>query len=138
MKVFIDTGAFHALANKSDSLHELVVAVYQDIVDQNSSLYTSNYVIDETVTLIRARVSHKAAMVFMNGFDISRIRLLRVTEKDERVAKRIFSTYKDKEFSFTDCTSFALMDRYGINASLSLDKHFSQYGYKHSVKHLLR
>ena len=138
MKVFIDTGAFHALANKSDSLHDLVVAVFQEIVDQNAALYTSNYVVDETVTLIRARVGHKAAVVFMNSFDISRIRVLRVTEADERASKQIFITYKDKEFSFTDCTSFALMDRHGIDASLSLDKHFSQYGYKHPVKHLLR
>ena len=138
MKVFIDTGAFHALANKSDSLHELVVAVYQDIVDRNAALYTSNYVIDETVTLIRARVSHKAAVVFMNSFDLSRIKLLRVTDVDERSAKQIFITYKDKEFSFTDCTSFSLIDKHDINATLSLDKHFSQYGYKHPIKHLLR
>ncbi len=138
MKVFIDTGAFLALANKSDSLHDLTATVYREAVDQNATFYTSNYVIDETITLVRARANHKAAVAFINSLDISRIKILRVADRDERTAKDIFIKYRDKDFSFTDCTSFALMDKHPINSALSLDKHFSQYSYKHTVKHLLR
>jgi len=138
MKVFIDTGAFLALANKRDSLHELTATVYQETLEQNATLYTSNYIIDEAITLIRARVEHRAAVAFIKNLDISGIKVLRVTEADEHGAREIFIKYKDKEFSFTDCTSFSLIDKHSIDSILSLDAHFSQYSYKHTVKHLLR
>ena len=137
MKSFIDTGDFLAIADKSDTFHELSVAAYQKLVEQKAILYTSNYIIDETITLIRARVNHDAAVAFIKGLDASNIRILHVTEKDEHSAKEIFIKYKDKDFSYTDCTSFAIIDKYSIDAALSLDEHFSQYGYKHRVSHLL-
>lgn len=137
MKVFIDTGAFLAISDKSDTHHKTAVSAYQKIVDQKASLYTSNYVIDETITLIRARVSHTAAVAFIKNFEVSDIKVLRVAEKEERMAKKIFIRYKDKGFSFTDCTSFALIEGHSIDAVLSIDEHFEQYGYSHHVKHLL-
>jgi predicted nucleic acid-binding protein len=54
--------------------------------------------------------------------------LLRITEEDEERAWRIFRQYDDKAFSFTDCTSFALMERLDINAVFAFDDHFLQYG----------
>lgn len=137
MKVFIDTGVFLSISDKSDAFNKLVSSVYQRVVEQNAILYTSNYIIDETITLIRARVNHKAAVAFIKGFDISNIRVLRITEGDENSAREIFIKYKDKNFSYTDCTSFALIDKHSIDSILSFDEHFNQYTYKHTVKHLL-
>jgi len=137
MKIFIDTGAFLALADNSDFFHDFTTSAYQKILKQKAIVYTSNYVIDEVITLIRSRVGHDAAVAFIKGFEISRINVLRITEIDEDSAKNIFTKYKDKQFSFTDCTSFALIDRYAINAVMSLDEHFGQYGYRHTVRHLL-
>lgn len=137
MKVFIDTGAFLALADNSDFSHDITTSVYQKILKQKAIVYTSNYVIDEVITLIRSRVGHDAAVAFIKGFEISKIPVLRITEIDENLAINIFIKYRDKKFSFTDCTSFALIDRYAINAVMSLDEHFSQYSHKHTVMHLL-
>lgn len=138
MKVFIDTGAFLALADNSDFSHDFATSVYENILKQKAIVHTSNYVIDEVITLIRSRVGHDAAVAFIKGFEISKIHVLRITEIDENLAKNIFTKYRDKKFSFTDCTSFALIDRYVMNAVMSLDEHFGQYSYKHTVIHLLR
>jgi predicted nucleic acid-binding protein len=40
----------------------------------------------------------------------------------------MFRQYEDKGFSFTDCTSFALMERLDINTVFAFDDHFVQYG----------
>lgn len=104
MKVFIDTGAFLALADKADAFHKTATDVFQDVVQQKALLYTSNYIIDETITLIRAKVGHKAAVLFIKGISASNIKELRISEEDEGAAKEIFIKYKDKTFSFTDCT----------------------------------
>lgn len=137
MRAFIDTGAFLAIADKSDTFHEMAANILQELTEQKAILHTSNYIIDETITLIRARVNHNAAVAFIKGLEVSNIKVLHVSEKDEQIAKELFIKYKDKDFSYTDCTSFALIDKYSIDAALSLDEHFSQYGYKHKVSHLL-
>jgi len=53
--------------------------------------------------------------------------LIRITSTDEENAWKIFVNYQDKGFSFTDCTSFAIMERLGIKEVLAFDDHFSQY-----------
>ena len=41
----------------------------------------------------------------------------------------IFCRYKDKEFSFADCTSFALMEKFGIKNAFAFDEDFEKMGY---------
>ncbi len=51
-----------------------------------------------------------------------------MSPEDEEFAWRIFRRYDDKAFNFTDCTSFALMDRLDIMMVFTFDQHFEQYG----------
>ena len=53
----------------------------------------------------------------------------RVTEEDEEKAKEIILTYVDKTFSYTDATTFAVMERLRLSEALAFDQHFSQYGF---------
>jgi len=55
-------------------------------------------------------------------------KLLRIEEADEQRAWEIFVRYSDKGFSFTDCTSFALMERLNMTTAFAFDEHFRQYG----------
>jgi len=54
--------------------------------------------------------------------------VIRVTERDEAKAARIIFDYQDKEFSYCDATSFAVMERLHICAVMAFDPHFAQYG----------
>ena len=56
MKVFIDTSAFYALACKSDQYHLQAKSVLEQLLQKNSELFTSNYVILETSALILNRL----------------------------------------------------------------------------------
>jgi predicted nucleic acid-binding protein len=53
-------------------------------------------------------------------------RLEYVTEQDIEQAWIVFSTYRDKAWSFTDCTSLAVMRRLGLSHAIALDQHFDQ------------
>jgi predicted nucleic acid-binding protein len=46
----------------------------------------------------------------------------------EDAAFTIFKQYADKDFSFTDCTSFSIMKSLNLNKAFAFDKHFEQYG----------
>ncbi len=89
MKVFLDTGAFLALADEDDDHHAAAKAVYAHLLQTQAQLFTSNFVLSETYTLIRSKVSHPAAVEFMKRLDPTGIRALRVSEAIDHTAKAI-------------------------------------------------
>ena len=56
------------------------------------------------------------------------INYYRITAEDENRAWEIAKNYKDKTFSFTDCTSFAVCERLKIKEVFAFDEHFKQFG----------
>lgn len=89
---------------------------------------------DETCTLVRARTTHSLAAQFLRSLKTPGITILRVTPAIE--AERIFLRHHDKDFSFTDCTSFALIEARKLDAVLAFDRHFTQYRFRSRVINL--
>ena len=124
--IFVDTSAWYALLDKSDANHRAAVKFKDSLVHP---LETSNYIADEVITLVRNRLGYKVAVeIGQKLWDESIANLIRVTEQDEKKAWEIFVKYHDKTFSFTDCISFALMERVGVTEVFAFDEHFTQYG----------
>ena len=123
--IFVDTSAWYALLDKSDANHHAAVN-FKDSLDH--PMVTSNYIADEVITLARNRLGHKVAVeIGQKLWNESIANLIHVTPNDEKKAWAIFVKYSDKTFSFTDCTSFALMERVGITEVFAFDDHFMQY-----------
>ena len=136
MRVFIDSGGFLAVMDRNDQFHPAARDIAARLDAIGAPLYTSNYIVDEACTLIRARTTHAKTTKFLQFLRASRIVILRVTPPFEAEAERIFLRYTDKDFSFTDCTSFALIDAKRLNAVLAFDRHFVQYRFRHHVTNL--
>jgi len=125
-RIFVDTSAWYATVDKSDRDHTAAVTKIQNL---DRPLVTSNYILDEILTLLKTRLGPSIAIQFGQKLWNQEIStLIRITKKDEGSAWRLFQQYKDKGFSFTDCTSFALMERLKINIVFAFDDHFAQYG----------
>jgi len=133
LRVFLDTGAFLALADEDDDHHAAAKPTYADLILSKAQLLTSNFVLSETYTLIRSKVSHQAAVEFMKRLDQTGIKVLRAGETIEQTAKAIFVRHDDKDFSFVDCTSFALIDHHRLDHAFAFDSHFRQYRFKRTV-----
>ena len=134
MRIFIDTTAFVALEDEDDKEHKAALD-YREKIRQGKTpfraLYTSNYILNEVFTLLRLKLSHQVAVAFEENIKCSKIlRILRVTPETENTAWNIFKKYSDKDFSFTDCTSFALMEQEAMSTAFTFDKHFQQYGFQ--------
>ena len=129
MKVFVDTGAWAALAIAKDEHHSKARLLFESLNEKAIRLVTSDYVLDETLTLIRFRSGHAAAV--SAGRSLLNSSVLRIVPVDRPVwdaAWKIFVRFKDKHWSFTDCTSFAVMDGLEIRDAFAFDAHFQQYG----------
>jgi predicted nucleic acid-binding protein len=124
--IFVDTGAWFAMAVPLDQDH---IAVAQCFSQNVSRLITTDYVIDETLTLLRARGYGKRALSLGEElFNGSIAEIYYLDEDDVRSAWEIFRRYDDKAWSFTDCASKAVMERLRIAQAISLDHHFRQFG----------
>jgi predicted nucleic acid-binding protein len=52
--------------------------------------------------------------------------VLYLTSGDIREAWGVFHSHRDKGWSFTDCTSYAVMRRLRLSQAFAFDRHFSQ------------
>jgi predicted nucleic acid-binding protein len=131
--VFVDTSALKANYDASDDFHEKASGLMEKIATREldvTSFVTTDYVLDEALTLTRFAHSHKKALELADATLSSKF--MRVVYCDAalfRESMKIFRQYFDKEWSFTDCLSFATMKKYNIKIAFTFDPHFEQFGF---------
>jgi len=124
--VFVDSGAWFATYVPNDPYH---AAPNEVVRTPGIRLATSDYILDESLTLFRARGEMQRALFLAEAILEQRLcKLLWVDQSDVRQANAIFRHFSDKAWSFTDCVSYAQMQRYGIRKSFAFDEHFRQFG----------
>ena len=115
---FTDTGGWFALFVAEDLNHGAAT----DWFTQNRQpLITTDYVIDETLTLLKARGQEAVALSLgPQFFSGSLATVYYLTEAGIRDAWQVFVRYSDKEWSFTDCTSKVVMGKLGLTQEFAL------------------
>lgn len=127
-RLFVDTGAWYALVDKKDPDHGQAGRFFRN---NKIPFLTTNFIFDETTTLLRNRLGWNVAKDFGQKLkESSFVSLIAVKDEDEDRAWDIFLKYKDKDFSYTDCTSFAVMERLKMDMAFSFDKHFLTMKFK--------
>ena len=126
--VFADTSALYAFINSKDPDHKKVKDYLEGFKGQ---LHITNFIFDEIITLVMARMGHDNAVItgktLLNPKEFV---LTRCKAADELKAWELFVNRPDRHYSFTDCASFVIMKKIGINKSLSTDSHFIQEGFE--------
>jgi len=129
--VFVDTAGWMAMADESDPLHQDSKRLRDEHLERGGLLVTSDYVMDETLTLIRMRIGLEATRTFQEQTAESpRLRWERVDVRRFQAAMEWFFRWKDKTFSFTDCTSFVIMRDLHVKKVLTCDRHFREAGFE--------
>ena len=124
--IFVDTGAWYASLVPADPDHTKAV---KWLAVNHSPLLTTDYVIDETLTLLRARGERKRALLLgARFFRYGLAEIHKITAADLDLAWKYFEQFDDKNWSFTDCTSKVVIEQLGINAAFAFDHHFHQFG----------
>lgn len=123
--IFVDTGALYALLDQDDQHHH---AAKQWFENNQEALVTSNYVAVETLNLVKIRLGNQTACKLDQALWSESIAGLEwVNQTDNQKTSAMFHKYTDKGWSFTDCSSFILMERLKINTAFAFDRHFEQY-----------
>ncbi len=132
-KVFFDTWGWAAIANKNDTHHEKIASFYKTFLLKKGVPVTTDYVLAETITLLRAKTDPGGVAVFIdtiieavkNGVAV----MERINEERWEKAWKMSKKYGDKPYiSFFDFSSFVVMKELGVLQVLTADKHFEDVG----------
>ena len=128
--VFIDTGAWVALADRDDDCHRQAASVYPSLLKSCKALVTSNLVVAEAYVLLLHALGHTEAVSFLEKIHASpRILKIYSNEEIESNAKDILMKYTDQDFCYTDAVSFSIMRMQRIEKVFCFDKHFLTAGF---------
>ena len=131
--IFVDTSFLIALCNEEDKNYsaanqtkeKLLLALKQNEID----LFYSDYIFDELITTLKSRgVEFSKMKQFGSSLLKSTIfNLVFISQKLFNRSWKLLLKYQDKGWSFTDATSFKIMETFNIQFYLAFDEHFSQF-----------
>lgn len=133
--IFVDTSAWVALEDKKDINHQKALGIRDKLFLSRDRLITTNYIFDETYTLMLFNVGYRKTVEFKYRLDEfienNLVIVYYVTPEIERMAWKVFEDFnKDKTWSFTDCVSKVVVEKVGVREAFAFDHHFEQMGFK--------
>lgn len=127
--ILVDTAGFLSLWDASDQYHKRALQLQTEL-SRKAGFVTTDYIIDETATLLLVRHSHAAAVDFVQTVLQSQsLQIQWIDSERFQRAARFFAQHDDKQWSFTDCVSFILMQELKLTDSFTSDHHFRQAGF---------
>jgi predicted nucleic acid-binding protein len=127
--IFIDTSAFYALMDRSDSNHEKARNLWLSLLDEESHLKTTNYIIIETLALLQSRLGFEAPYLYSSNI-LGLVDILWINEPRHNLAFELWLSLDRKKLSFVDCISFITMRHYRLENVFGFDRHFEEQGFK--------
>jgi predicted nucleic acid-binding protein len=130
-EVFVDSSGLYTLADHRDPSRAKAERTVSALVKSSVGLVLTDYIIDEACTLAKARAGGYAAMRLLEIVEKSAaFRLVWIGELRFESAKAYFRKHADHGYSFTDCTSFVVMQELRIREVLTTDRHFAKAGFQ--------
>lgn len=134
MKLFADASFLVALYAKSDERYTQAHKILDSIETEHPTIVISDYIFDETITLLLASHPHYGFLRAKRfDIDVSKNKICHLVFISDILfakARAVFLQYnRDKLWSFTDCTSYAVMKDFGITQVLTFDHHFEEMGF---------
>jgi predicted nucleic acid-binding protein len=126
----VDTSGFYALLVKDDRMHARASEIVERAAQSGGRFVTTDYILDETATLLKARGhGHLAEAFFETVFTSAACRVEWLNPDGFTQTRRFFLKHHDQDWSFTDCFCFGVMRLLGLRDALTTDAHFRQVGF---------
>ncbi len=128
-RFFIDSSAYLAILDRRDEHHDGASAILTGLAAGHYRPFTTSSIAIEARALILANLGRDQARQFLQDIEASDTRVVQVRARDEARGRDLLFRYADKDWSFTDAISFAVMERLGIRLAFTFDSDFEQYGF---------
>ena len=129
--IYVDTGALIALSDRNDKNHERAVLYFKTAVKSGVLFILGKHVVIEYIDGVAKRINKIKAIQELDSIIGSKLLLIEWEIKEDWVqAVEYFKRYKDQKIDLTDCLSFSIMERMGIDTAFTFDSDFQTHGFK--------
>lgn len=128
MTVFVDTSAFLAGLDASDDQHQRAVDTWKNLIQTDTPLLTTNYVLLETIAVLQHRGGLSPVRRFLDDL-LPALQVYWVSEADHGAAVTALLTADRRQLSLVDSTSFHVMRRLAFETAFAFDPHFVDQGF---------
>jgi predicted nucleic acid-binding protein len=130
-RVFVDTGAWIALAVTADPYHRRAVEAWESLRERGARLTTSVPVVLETFTFLDRNTSRDVALAWKDSLKtLPWFRIVTGTNADLERSWEYFRRADLHKVSAVDATSFVLMSRCKARHVFAFDHHFAAVGFR--------
>ena len=135
MRIFVDTSAFYAVMDADDEHHPAALPVWVDLLEGAHRLYTTSYVLVETLALLQSRIGMDCVRLF--SADIQPLlQVFWVDEGTHRSAHHALLVAGRRDLSLVDCVSFEALRQLRLTEAFCFDAHFAEQGVQIMPEHL--
>jgi len=128
--IYIDTGALIALSDRNDKNHERAVLYFRTAVKRRVLFVLGKHVVIEYIDGVAKRINKIKAILELDSIIGSKLLFVEWANKTDWVqAVEYFKRYKDQKIDLTDCLSFSIMERMGIDTAFTFDSDFLTHGF---------
>ncbi len=125
---FADTFFFFAFLNAADSAHREASTFYDGF---DGELVTTEWVLTELADALSGISDRPAFVAFHRVIrNDTSVNIIPASHELFAAGIELYAARPDKEWSLTDCISFAVMQREGLADALTGDRHFEQAGFR--------
>jgi predicted nucleic acid-binding protein len=127
--IFVDSWGWIALSNKGEKEFNLLRLKFNQFIQARVPLLTSDFILDEAISFVFKRLGYQIGSTYFSGLfgsvEKGAVQIIPVTNERFWKAWQLRQRFSDKpEISFTDLTSFVIMEELGISEVVSNDRHF--------------
>lgn len=135
-KIIIDTPAFYALISSTDELHSEVKFLYERIIDLEFELWTTSYILIETMFLIYNRLKFDYLEIFVNTI-LNNINIYWIDEEIYKISWKKMKENKNRGLSFVDWTTIITANKLD-SPVFTFDENFLREGIIIFPHHFIR
>ncbi|MEM8858312.1 MAG: type II toxin-antitoxin system VapC family toxin [Chloroflexota bacterium] len=129
-EVFLDASYAIALSSPNDKYHEAAVLLAHKLQENQTKLITTRAILLEIENALSKQKFRSAAVQLLIAIEADpNIEIIELDAQLYLNALKLFRERPDKGWGLTDCTSFVVMDKYGLQNALTADHHFEQAGF---------
>jgi predicted nucleic acid-binding protein len=125
-RVVIDTSAFYALLSEADSLHQQAIDIYERLVDWDRELWTTSYVLVETIGLVHRRLGYAGLVEFADSL-WEHLQIFWIESTVHSEAWRRLAANHGVGLGFVDWTTALVSTRLGAPV-FTFDRDFAREG----------